>query len=137
LRILRPQGRAVLAGLLALSVAALAACSSGSGSQQRQQAEPTPATRTIATERGPVEVPGDPKRIVVLSGSLAGYLYDLDAPVVATDTRVLGVTTLDGGFPPSWAADARAQGTTPLPAGEQLNIEAVAAAQPDLIIGGG
>ncbi|WP_205707947.1 ABC transporter substrate-binding protein [Kineococcus vitellinus] len=82
-------------------------------------------------------MPGDPQRIVVLSGGLAGYLFALDAPVVATDTRVLGVTDLDGGFPPSWAAEAKEQGTAALPAGEQLNVEAVAAAQPDLIIGGG
>ncbi|WP_407659766.1 ABC transporter substrate-binding protein [Kineococcus indalonis] len=96
-----------------------------------------PATRTISTEQGEITVPGDPQRIVVLSGGLAGYLFALDAPVVATDTRVLGVTDLEGGFPPSWAARAREQGTTALPAGEQLNVEAVAAAQPDLIIGGG
>ena len=82
-------------------------------------------------------MPADPQRIVVLNGSLAGYVYALDAPVAATDTRVLGVTNIDGGFPPAWADEATAQGSTALPAGEQLDIEAVAAAEPDLIIGGG
>jgi iron complex transport system substrate-binding protein len=122
-------------GLLALAVTALAGCG-GTPAEPAAQA-PEPTTRTVTTDRGPVEVPADPQRIVVLSGGLAGYLYALDAPVAATDTRVLGVTNLDGSFPPAWADAATAQGTTALPAGEQLNIEAVAAARPDLIIGGG
>ncbi|WP_432533787.1 ABC transporter substrate-binding protein [Kineococcus arenarius] len=137
----RPARRAVLAGASGFALLALAACSGGDG----QAAQPSPAAststapaaRTITTEQGAVEVPGDPQRIVVLSGSLAGYLFALDAPVVATDTRVLGVTDLEGGFPPAWSDEATAQGTTALPAGEELNIEAVAAAGPDLIIGGG
>ena len=137
---LRPRRRALLTGAGALALL-LAGCGS-SGSAAEPAAAPSsapaaPATRTVSTEQGEITVPGDPQRIVVLSGGLAGYLFALDAPVVATDTRVLGVTDLEGGFPPSWAAQAREQGTTALPAGEQLNVEAVAAAQPDLIIGGG
>ncbi|WP_432483535.1 ABC transporter substrate-binding protein [Kineococcus esterisolvens] len=137
----RSSRRAVLAGASGVALLLLAGCSSGSGQAAQQATSATtsaaPATRTITTEQGAVEVPGDPQRIVVLSGGLAGYLYALDAPVVATDTRVLGVTDLQGGFPPAWADEATEQGTTALPAGEELNIEAVAAAQPDLIIGGG
>ncbi|MCI2237128.1 ABC transporter substrate-binding protein [Paenibacillus sp. TRM 82003] len=137
----RAPRRAVLAGAGGLALLALTACSGGTG----RAAEPAPAAatstppaaRTVTTEQGTVEVPGDPQRIAVLSGSLAGYLFALDAPVVATDTRVLGVTDLQGGFPPAWADEATAQGTTALPAGEELNVEAVAAARPDLIIGGG
>jgi iron complex transport system substrate-binding protein len=124
------------AGVVALALGVLAGCG---GAPTATDAPPSgePATRTVTTDRGPVQVPADPQRIAVLSGGLAGYLYALDAPVAATDTRVLGVTDLDGGFPPAWADEAQAQGTTALPAGEQLNIEAVAAARPDLIIGGG
>jgi iron complex transport system substrate-binding protein len=125
------------AASLALALVVLAGCSGGGTPAPQAGTASEPATRTVTTDRGPVQVPADPQRIVVLSGGLAGYLYALDAPVVATDTRVLGVTDLDGGFPPAWADEAKAQGTTALPAGEQLNIEAVAAAQPDLIIGGG
>ncbi|RZT85865.1 iron complex transport system substrate-binding protein [Pseudonocardia sediminis] len=121
---------AVLAALLAAVV--LAGCSSGEDASSSEA-----GTRTIATDKGQLEVPAAPQRIVVLSGGLAGYLYALDAPVVATDTRVLGVTNAGGGFPPSWAAAAQKQGTTELPKGEQLSVEAVAAAKPDLIIGGG
>jgi iron complex transport system substrate-binding protein len=124
-----------IAGLLIVALVAMIGCSSASSDEPAKADEPT--TRVIETEKGSVTVPASAERIVVLSGGLAGYLYALDAPVVATDTRVLGVTNLDGGFPPAWAADAKAQGTKELPAGEQLNIEAVAAAAPDLIIGGG
>ncbi|WP_337061768.1 Fe2+-enterobactin ABC transporter substrate-binding protein [Kineococcus sp. G2] len=137
----RTSRRAVLAGASGLALLALTACSGGSGQAAEQTPAATtssaPALRTVTTEQGAVEVPGDPQRIAVLSGGLAGYLFALDAPVVATDTRVLGVTDLQGGFPPAWADEATEQGTTALPAGEQLNIEAVAAANPDLIIGGG
>lgn len=121
------------AGAAVLATVTMAGCATGNGAA----APGGPGTRTITTDRGPLEVPAAPKRIVVLSGGLAGYLYALDAPVVAADTRVLGVTNADGGFPPSWAAAAREQGTVELPAGEQLSVEAVAAAEPDLIVGGG
>ena len=136
-----PPRRALLAGASALALLALAGCSGASGDTPAATSSPAasaaPATRTVTTERGAVEVPGTPQRIVVLSGGLAGYLYALDAPVVATDTRVLGVTDLRGGFPPAWSDEATAQGSTALPAGEELDVEAVAAAAPDLIIGGG
>ncbi|MEU8898043.1 ABC transporter substrate-binding protein [Nocardia sp. NPDC048505] len=128
----RPRRIAALVALLLAALTALIGCGSDTDS-----ASADGATRVIQTERGPVTVPAQAKRIVVLSGGLAGYLYALDAPVAATDTRVLGVTNFDGGFPPSWAAKAKEQGTKQLPAGEELNIEAVAAAAPDLIIGGG
>ena len=137
-----PRRRAVLAAAGGLALL-LAGCggsggsAAGSAASAAASSSSAPATRTISTAQGEITVPGDPQRIVVLSGGLAGYLFALDAPVVATDTRVLGVTDLDGGFPPSWSAEAQQQGTTALPAGEQLNVEAVAAAQPDLIIGGG
>ncbi|GAA4994366.1 ABC transporter substrate-binding protein [Pseudonocardia tropica] len=132
------SGRSTVRGpaavVLAVVLGLLAGCGSGDGAAP---ADGTGDTRTITTDRGPLEVPADPQRIVVLSGGLAGYLYALDEPPVAADTRVLGITGFGGGFPPAWAEPARAAGTEALPAGEQLSVEAVAAAQPDLIIGGG
>ena len=89
-------------------VLGLAACSSGDTPAEEGASD----TRTVETSRG-------------------------DAPIAITDTRLLGVTNLDGGFPPQWAEKAEAQGTEELPAGETLNIEAIALAEPDLIIGGG
>ncbi|WP_242640299.1 ABC transporter substrate-binding protein [Rhodococcoides fascians] len=120
----------------ALIVLGSAACSSDAGSDEG--AETTAAdTRVITTDQGEVTVPADPQRIAVLSAGLAGYLFTLDAPIAIADTRLLGVTNLDGGFPPQWADKAKAQGTAELPAGEQLDLEAIARADPDLIIGGG
>ncbi|SFM61012.1 iron complex transport system substrate-binding protein [Pseudonocardia ammonioxydans] len=130
----RSSVRALSAALLAVLLGLVTACGSGAGEGGGGEAA---GTRTITTDKGPLEVPADPQRIVVLSGGLAGYLYALEKPPVATDTRVLGITNFDGGFPPAWAEPARAAGTEQLPAGDSLSIEAVAAAQPDLIIGGG
>ncbi|WP_432519219.1 hypothetical protein [Kineococcus sp. SYSU DK006] len=44
---------------------------------------------------------------------------------------MLGVTDLHGGSPPSWSAEAQQQGTTALPAGEQLDLVAEAAGRRD------
>ncbi|MFI9400655.1 Fe2+-enterobactin ABC transporter substrate-binding protein [Nocardia sp. NPDC052316] len=128
----RMRRAAALLGGLSMALGLVVGCSSGT-----DDAAAAEQTRTITTDRGPVTVPGQAKRIVVLSGSMADYLYAIDAPVVATDTRIIGVTNLDGGFPPQWADKARSQGSKQLPAGAELNIEAVADANPDLIIGGG
>ncbi|QCB50111.1 iron siderophore-binding protein [Rhodococcus sp. PAMC28707] len=111
----------------------LASCSSEHSSEDASGTE----TRVVSTDKGDITVPAEPQKIAVLSAGLAGYLFTLDAPIAITDTRLLGVTNLDGGFPPQWAEKADKQGTQELPAGETLNIEALAAAEPDLIIGGG
>ncbi|WP_024800613.1 ABC transporter substrate-binding protein [Nocardia sp. BMG51109] len=117
--------------LLILTLVAVAGCGSA------DTASPSGQTRPVSTERGTVEVPDDPQRIVVLNGALAGYLYDLGVPVTAADPRVLGVTNRTGSFPPAWSADAEKQGTQALPIGESINLELVASQRPDLIIGGG
>lgn len=126
---------ATVAAVAALGLG-VSACSSGDGSGSADYSA-TSDTRVISTDRGDIAVPVDPQRIAVLSAGLAGYLFTLDAPIAITDTRLLGVTNLDGGFPPQWADKAEAQGTEELPAGETLDIEAIALAHPDLIIGGG
>ena len=69
-------------------------------------------TRVVDTSRGEITVPAEPERIAVLTAGLAGYLFTLDAPIAITDTRVLGVTNLDGGFPPAWAEKAQALSDT-------------------------
>ncbi|RDI50182.1 ABC transporter substrate-binding protein [Nocardia mexicana] len=117
--------------LLILAVAAVAGCGSTPGATSASD------TRQVQTERGSVAVPSDPKRIVVLNGALAGYLYDLGAPVAAADARVLGVNNFTSDFPPAWADDAKRQGTAAVPIGEDVNLEFIASQRPDLIIGGG
>ena len=132
---LRRRGLRLFAAVAAVTLG-LTGCSSNASSDPSSGEEST-GTRVVQTEKGDVTVPADPQRIAVLSASLARFLFTLDAPIAITDTRLLGVTNLDGGFPPQWAEKAEAQGTQELPAGESLNIEAIAQAQPDLIIGGG
>lgn len=133
----RSSVRVLTTVALAAVLGLVAGCGTGGSGADGADEAAAAGTRTIETDRGPQEVPADPQRVVVLNGGLAGYFYKLGVPPVATDTRVLGVTNFDGGFPPAWAGPARAAGTEQLPAGEQLSIEAVAAAQPDLIVGGG
>ncbi|TCJ94571.1 ABC transporter substrate-binding protein [Nocardia alba] len=124
--------RATLALLVLALIAALTGCSSSSG----ETAAPT-GPREVQTPKGAVAVPADPQRIVVLNGTLAGYLYDLDVPVAAADPRLLGVAGKPGEFPAGWAQDATTQGTKALPTGDNINLEFIAAQRPDLIIGGG
>ncbi len=121
---------------VALLIVAVTATAVGCGSSTSEQAAES-GTRQVETAKGPVTVPADPQRIVVLNGALAGYLFDLGAKVKAADPRILGVTLQPGEFPAAWAADAEAQGTVAVPSGDDLNLEFIAAQQPDLIIGGG
>lgn len=124
--------RAAVALLILALVAVVAGCSSSTSDDTSKS-----GTREVQTDRGAVVIPADPQRIVVVNGSLAGYLYDLGANVKAADPRVLGVTNRSGEFPSAWSEDAKKQGTEVLPSGDNINLEFIAAQQPDLIIGGG
>ncbi|MGW6729334.1 ABC transporter substrate-binding protein [Nocardia sp. NPDC055029] len=129
----RSSGR--LRAALALLVLALVAVLTACGDSSSDAAGTGP--REVASAKGPVKVPAAPQRIVVLNGNLAGYLYDLEATVVAADPRLLGVPNKPGEFPTGWAEDAKKQGTQAVPSGENINLEFIAAQRPDLIIGGG
>ncbi|MGW0180594.1 ferric enterobactin (enterochelin)-binding protein, partial [Nocardia sp. NPDC003345] len=118
---------AVLAALTAAAVA-LAACSAsdpeaGAGT-----------TRTVHTAQGDITVPADPQRVVVLNYALAGYLYDLDVPVVATTSEDSGKP---GEFSEFWKDDAAADNTELLSwSTDGFDYEAILAADPDLIVAG-
>lgn len=118
----------VLALLAALGlIIGLGACSSSStGSGQ---------TRAVETDQGTVQVPVDAQRVVLLNYSLAGYLFDLDVPVVAMTPAH---TERPGEFAPAWKQDAEKQGTNWLPwSAAGFDTEAILAQDPDLIIAGG
>lgn len=94
------------------------------------------ATRVVVTDKGDVSVPVEPERIVVLNSNLAGYFYALDVPVFATIPEVPGPG--GGDYPASWAEQATDDETVILPWGEDgFDFEAILAAEPDLIVGGG
>jgi iron complex transport system substrate-binding protein len=123
--------------LTAVVALALAGCSSDEPADTSAAAEIAGAsTRIVPTDQGDVTVPADPQRIVVLSSNLAGFLFALDVPVHATIPEVPGPG--GGDYPENWAADAEDDGTVLLPWPEEgFDLEAIAAEEPDLIVGGG
>ncbi|GAA1843912.1 ABC transporter substrate-binding protein [Brevibacterium marinum] len=89
----------------------------------------------MSTEQGEIDVPADPKRVVVLNYALAGYLFDLGEQVVATTPEVTDST---GEYSRFWSERAEAQGTEFLPwSSDGFDLEAIIAADPDLIVAGG
>ena len=88
---------------------------------------------------GSGDLPSDPKRIVVLDAGLAGYALALEAPVVAADVRFPdGRINRRTGFPPLWNKQAVAAKTQALPVTpDGVDLDAVRAAAPDLILAGG
>ena len=131
------RGTALAASVSALLI--LSGCSGsgneGSEEESSQGAENEEGTRTVETAQGEVEIPADPQRIVVLNYSLAGYLFNVDAPVVATTSRDFDY---EGSFPEEWSDKAESEGTDWLPwSADGFDLEAVLDAEPDLIIGGG
>jgi iron complex transport system substrate-binding protein len=108
----------------------LSGCSAGG-----EEAADATATRTVETDQGPVEVPADPQRVVVLNYALAGYLYDLDVPVAAT---IPEDADAGGEFSEFWADQAEEDGTEFLPwSVDGFDLEAILDADPDLIVAGG
>lgn len=111
-----------------LSLAALfgAACSSASGDSG---AAAGGATRTIETPMGPVTVPVNPQRVVSLDAYVGLQTLDeLGAPVVATGTLGGGLRTLVS----TVSQELPSIGVTAL---GDVQLEAIAAAAPDLIVG--
>lgn len=120
-------GGAVAAGLLA-------ACGNGSGSDQgagQSTATAAKTTRSFVDARGvSVEVPDRPQRIVALHDINAGaHLLSLGAPVVGIAERSRPRADMTRYF------DLSAIPTVGLV--YEPNVEAIAAARPDLIVGEG
>lgn len=121
---------------------ALAGCGGSapqpSNDNTASQAASTPAPGTSDSTSFPLtftnadgsttEIPTKPMRVVSTSVTVTGSLLAFDAPVVGS------AGAAGGKFFPQWASVAKEKGLEPLyPAGE-VNLEAVIAAEPDLII---
>ncbi|WP_251151030.1 ABC transporter substrate-binding protein [Cellulosimicrobium sp. Marseille-Q4280] len=140
-----PLRRATLraAALTTAAVLALGACSTSTdpGATATDDAAPDTSTseaadRVVVTDQGEVTVPADPQRVVVLNHALAGYLYTLDVPVLATVPEV--TDDPDPAFSPFWAEEAEVDGTELMDwSADGYNLEAILALEPDLIVGGG
>ncbi|MFC7619824.1 ABC transporter substrate-binding protein [Microlunatus sp. GCM10028923] len=125
--------RSAVAAFVALVAVLLASCAGGTATPAATSPGPE---RVVKTGQGDVTVPADPKRIVVLNFALAGYLYAMDVPVLATIPE--DADAKEGVFSPFWAEDAKADGTVFLPwSSDGFAIEEILALEPDLIIGGG
>lgn len=72
--------------LVLLAALFLAACNSESSEETGDaSAETTPETITYESENGPIEVPADPQRVIVLS-TYTGNAMALDVPLVGVDS---------------------------------------------------
>lgn len=72
--------------LVLLTALFLAACNSESTEEKEgASAQTTPETITYESETGPVKVPADPQRVLVLS-TYAGNVMALDVPMVGVDS---------------------------------------------------
>lgn len=91
--------------------------------------------RTVEHALGKADIPAQPKRVVLTSISLTGTALAIGAPVIASAAAPKSSLTDDQGFFTQWAAVAHERGVQVLYPDLKLNIDAVEAAKPDLIIG--
>ncbi|MGB0114145.1 MAG: Fe2+-enterobactin ABC transporter substrate-binding protein [Ilumatobacteraceae bacterium] len=90
---------------------------------------------TIDHAFGSTVIEAEPTAVISASGTMTGHLLAIEAPVVAA--QVLPPTSPlsdDNGFLLQWADVAVADGVVAIP-GPEVNIEAIAAQNPDLIVG--
>jgi len=117
---------ATAAALVAITALALTGCA-GSASSAPESAAATPATVTVEDNHGEVEVPVNPDRVVALDNTTFQTLSDWGVTLVAAPKPLMydlwpdlsgGDEVLDAGLH------------------REPDIEAILAAEPDLIVGG-
>ncbi|GAA2180120.1 Fe2+-enterobactin ABC transporter substrate-binding protein [Brooklawnia cerclae] len=91
--------------------------------------------RTITHEAGTTTIDSQPLKIVSTSPSLTGTLLAIGAPVVATAAATPSGLTDDKGFFSQWADVADERGVEVLYSNLELDLDAIDAYAPDLIIG--
>lgn len=74
--------------LILLAAMLLAACGSENASSEKEEGTAAGSSETITyeSESGPVEVPADPQRVVVLASSYTGNVMALDVPLAGVDS---------------------------------------------------
>ena len=83
----------IMIPFLLLLVLIISACSNSStetGSKEDSQSNESSETITYESENGPIEVPANPQRVVVLSSFNAGSVMALDVNIVGVDTWAKG-----------------------------------------------
>lgn len=117
--------------LLATAVAALAGCGGGGAAGEGAGSGDT---RLVEHALGETEIPTEPERVVALDSFIAlPVLLDADVPVVGA----LSVSSISGGGPlPSYVTPEEAEGIEIVGGAESgPNLEAIAALNPDVIVG--
>jgi iron complex transport system substrate-binding protein len=112
----------ILVGVLLLALALVAGCSGGSSA-------PAGPTRVVSADNGEITVPVDPQRVVA-TGYAVPALIEADAPLV-------GISQWSRGEALMTPEDRATYDRLPRVAGnlaQETNYEAIAAAQPDLIV---
>ncbi|MCW2289744.1 siderophore ABC transporter substrate-binding protein [Leucobacter luti] len=117
------------AAALAMGAALLlSSCASSAPAEEQAAEQSTSTTITFTDNHGEVEMQSNPKRVVALDNRAFETLSEWDVPLVAAPKGLMG----DGLWPVyTDDADVADVGTHREP-----NLEAVVAAEPDLIIGG-
>lgn len=129
-RQIRPAHRGMSAAVILLVAALLSACgSSGDAAEDGSSAEGYPFT--VQTSQGEVTITDPPERVVALSVSTADELLSLGVEPVKV---AINPDELESGYP--WLADELASiaDADLLQENYELNVEAIAAAEPDLIL---
>ena len=129
----RPARRAAVLVAAAALVTGLAGCGSD---DPAAEAAADPGTSggafpvSIENEFGTTEIPAEPKRVVTIGFTDQDY-------VLALGVTPVGVREYIGGYDAQqrpWAADQLAGAELPTVGGAELDIEAIAALEPDLIV---
>ncbi|MGP2441826.1 ABC transporter substrate-binding protein [Streptomyces sp. JW3] len=118
-----------LVGAAAALALALTGCGSGSDDDASEQSGDKAATRVFTADNGKVTIPADPKRVVA-TGYAVPALIENDAPLV-------GISSWQRGEAMMSDADLATYKKLTKVAGEsaaETNYEAIAEAEPDLIV---
>ncbi len=130
-------------GFTSLTLTACGNSSDGSANATETPASQETATvapdqgewpRTITHEKGETVLEAKPERIVSTALSVTGTLLAMDAPVVATAATSPSPITDDKGFFSQWADVADERGVEVLYDNLEFDMEALIAADPDLVI---
>ena len=109
----------LLLPVLLLLTLVIVACGNTEKKEETSSADTKKETITYKSEKGDVEVPADPKRVVVLAG-FAGNVMALDVPLVGVD---------------SWSKSNPKFDLKDVQEISEENVEKVIELEPDLIIG--
>ena len=134
-----PIKKIVALATIGLTSLSLAACGNSEPASESTDSTAAASTdegwpRTIDHEMGELELEAKPERIVSTSVSVTGTLLAIDAPVVASAATGVSPITDDKGFFAQWSDVADERGVDVLYDNLEFNMEALIAADPDLVI---